>query len=334
MADKKLTRTLAAQVLVAMAVAASLSACGNHIQPLGADTSASSAGDSSGGALPSAPLAPADDAGSDPEPDAPSSDTVAGPVNLPSIPAAPSTPVAPAQMQVHALAITNTIPALGMGWPIIRAKLSWTPVKGAVSYNIFQGTPNDNNQVQGKGTQLKGQLVFAKMPWKSFAFIGGGMGLTNLKVQQEYDFTVDALDRAGNVIAEGQDNCAPLPPLQIPYLTGPAQNAQHVGQTPYLSWTPSQGADGYYVEVFGTIKNIIPAMPTWVGFRSDTSAMNMLYGTQQDVMTGTAPIQWGLPLNIGSRYAWTVSAVRTDTHDWNNMKALAQATAPLNYFQP
>lgn len=333
MAEVKQTRTLAAQVLVAMACAALLSACGSHIQPIGANTSASSSGDSSGGALPSAPLAPADDAGSDPQPATPSSDA-AGPTNLPAIPAAPSTPVAPAQMQVHALAVTSSIPVAGMIWPIIRAKLSWTPVKGAISYDIYQGTPNDNSQVQGKGTKLKGQLVLAHMPWKSVAVIGGAGVGWNLNVGQEYDFTVDALDRAGNVIAEGQDNCAPLPPLSVPYLTGPAQNAQHVGQTPYLSWTPVQGADGYYCEVFGTIKNIFPAMPMWIGFRSDTSAMNMLYGTQQDVMTGTAPIQWGLPLNIGSRYAWTVTAVRTDTHDWNNMKALVEATAPLNFFQP
>ena len=266
------------------------------------------------------------------QPDYAEADPVEGPVNLPSIPHAPTKAVDPAAMQVHALAMTLTnmpAPALGqLKTVIIRAKITWTPVKGATGYRVYQLAAKD-----GASTG-KGKIVYTTPKWIPAAIVGGGMGLLNLNVGQEYVYTIEAIDRAGNVIATGQDNCAPLAPLEIPYLKEPGQNASKVGQTPYFSWTESRGADGYYVEVFSTIRGNMPAVPMWRGFRSNPESMNMMYGTQVDVFDGTRPMQWSIPLNVGSRYAWTVCAIRTDTHNMHNAKAIAKASAPINYFLP
>ena len=236
-------------------------------------------------------------------------------------------------MQVRALAVTTTNnPAPGLGnvkATIIRAKVTWTPVKGASGYKIYQLATREG-QAEGQ----KGQLALKTPSWLPVAICGGGMGFANLNVGQEYVYTVEALDRAGNVIASGQDNCAPLQPLELPYLQAPGQNEMRVGQTPYFRWTDVRGADGYYVEVFGTIRNTMPVIPMWRGFRQNAEAMNMMYGQQIDVFEGTRPMQWALPLNVGSRYAWTVCAIRTDTHNMHNAKAIAKSTAPMGYFVP
>jgi hypothetical protein len=268
------------------------------------------------------------------QPELAETDPVEGPVNLPSVPKASSTPVEPEGMQVRALATTNTnMPAPGLGnlkTTIIRARLTWTPIKGAGAYRIYSAA-----QREGAAAGDKGKLCYYLPQWMPIAIVGGGLaGLGNLNVGQEYVFTVEALDRAGNVIASGQDNCAPLAPLEIPYLREPAQNGMQVGQTPYLKWTPSRGADGYYVEVFKTLRGVLPALPMWRGFRAETDSNVMMYGQQMDVFEGTRPMQWNLPLNIGTRYAWTVCALRTDTHNMQNAKAIAKATAPLNFFVP
>lgn len=268
-------------------------------------------------------------------PEAAETDPVEGPVNLPSVPKASSTPVDPAGMDVKALATTNTnIPAAGLApslkTVIIRAQLTWTPVKGAGAYRIYSAA-----QREGAAAGDKGKLCYYLPQWMPVAIVGGGLGgLGNLNVGQEYVFTVEALDRNGNVIASGQDNCAPLAPLEIPYLREPSQNSMQTGQTPYFKWTPSRGADGYYTEVFKTVKSLIPVVPMWRGFRAETDSNVMMYGQQLDVFEGTRPLQWSLPLNIGTRYAWTVCAIRTDTHNMHNAKAIAKATAPINYFVP
>lgn len=263
----------------------------------------------------------------------PVADPVEGPVNLPPVPRAPATVVEPAGMQVRALATTNTnMPVPGLGTiktTIIRARVTWTPVKGAAGYKVYQLAMRE-----GGAADTKGKLALSTPHWLPMALVGGGMGFSNLNVGQEYLYTVEALDRAGNVIGRGQDNCAPLAPLEIPYLQEPAQHEANVGATPYFRWKPSNGADGYYVEVFGTMRGVVPAMPMWRGFRSNPESMNMLYGQQVDVFEGTRPLQWSLPLNLGSRYAWTVCAIRTDTHNMHNAKAIARATASFNYFTP
>lgn len=268
------------------------------------------------------------------QPEFAETDPVEGPVNLPSVPKAPATPVEPAGMQVRALATTNTLmPAPGLGnlkVSVIRARVTWTPIKGAGAYRIYSLAARE-----GGATGDKGKLCYYLPQWMPVAIVGGGMaGLANLNVGQEYVFTVEALDRAGNVIAAGQDNCAPIAPLEIPYLKEPGQAAMQTGQNPYFKWTPSRGADGYYVQVFRTLRGILPSVPMWRGFRSDTDANVMMYGQQMDVFEGTRPMQWSLPLNVGTRYAWTVAAVRTDTHNMHNAKAMAKATAPVSYFVP
>lgn len=260
-------------------------------------------------------------------------DPAEGPVNLPPIPRAPTTAVEPTAMIVRAIAETCTnMPAPGLGnlkTIIIRAKVTWTPIKGAAGYKVYQLAARE-----GLAADDKGKLMMSTPTWLPLAIVGGGFNLMNLNVGQEYVYTVEALDRAGNVIARGQDNCAPLAPLEIPYLKEPTQNEGHVGQTPYFKWTESRGADGYYIEVFGTIRSTIPVLPMWRGFRSNPESMNIMYGQQVDVFEGTRPMQWAIPLNIASRYAWTVCALRTDTHNMQNAKAIARATAPLNFFVP
>jgi hypothetical protein len=267
------------------------------------------------------------------QPETAESDVVSGPVNLPSIPKAPTATVDPANMVVKALALTNTnMPAASLGQfktVVIRARITWTPVKGAVGYRVYK-----LDAKEGQAEDAKGKIVYTTPKWIPAAIVGGGFGLLNLAVGQEYIFTIEAIDRAGNVIATGKDNCAPLAPLEIPYLKEPGQNTSHVGQTPYFSWAESRGADGYYTEVFSTIKGTMPAIPMWRGFRANGDSTNAQYGTQVDVFSGTRPLQWSAPLNVGSRYAWTVSAIRTDSHDMHNAKAIAQATAPLAYFLP
>ena len=72
----------------------------------------------------------------------------------------------------------------------------------------------------------------------------------------------------------------------------------------------------------------------WRAYRNNPDSMNIQYGQQVDVMAGSSPLQWSLPLNIGSRYAWTVCAVRTDTGTMNTCKAIARAASTPNYFLP
>jgi hypothetical protein len=270
-------------------------------------------------------------------------DPVEGPVNLPPVPKAPATPVEPGNLQVRAIATTNTFMPAQMLNPVmrtpstnmmtttlIRARVTWTPVKGAGAYRIYS-LPVREGQAEGD----KGKLCYYLPQWAPVAIIGGGLGgLGNLNVGQEYVFTVEALDRAGNVLSAGRDNCAALAPLDLPALREPGPNAAAVGLTPYLKWTPSRGADGYYVEVFKTARATIPTLPMWRGFRADTDANVMMYGQQMDVFEGTQPFQWSLPLTAGQRFAWTVCAVRTDTHNMHNAKAIAKATAPMSYFVP
>jgi hypothetical protein len=221
--------------------------------------------------------------------------------------------------------------APGLKTYLVRAKITWTPIKGATSYRIYSDTAKDGQTDSG----AKGKLVYKLPSWMPGVVVGGGLGgLGNLAVGQEYVFTVEAIDRAGNVIARGADNCAPLQPLEIPYLKDPGQNGAHVGQTPYFTWTPANGADGYYIETFATLRGTIPALPMWRAFRGTSDAMNMQYGQQDGIMEGSKPLVWSLPLNVGARYAWTVCAVRTDTHTMNTCKAIARATAPLYYFTP
>ena len=311
---------------VALAVAALLmTACGRTPVVERGTTGAA-------GAAPVRPSSPVNEIYQEEQPEMAEQDPVEGPVNLPPIPRAPENPVPPSQMQVRALAMTLTnMPAPGLGnvkTTIIRARVTWTPVKGAYGYRVYQLAAREG------GEAGKGKLMFTTPKWLPAAIVGGGMFVTNLNVGQEYIYTIEALDRAGNVMATGKDNCAPLSPLEIPYLVGPAQNEPKVGATPFFKWTESRGADGYYVEVFKTLKGVLPAIPMWRGFRSNPESMIMQYGTQLDVFEGTRPMQWSLPLNEGTRYAWTVCAVRTDTHNMHNAKAIAKATAAINYFQP
>jgi hypothetical protein len=218
----------------------------------------------------------------------------------------------------------------GTAW-LTRAKITWTPIKGATSYRIYSATAKDGQTDSGD----KGKLVYKLPSWTPGVIVGGGLGgLGNLAVGQEYVFTVEGIDRAGNIIARGADNCAPLAPLTIPYLKDPGQNGSHVGQTPFFTWTPANGADGYYIETFGTIRGTAPVLPMWRAFRSTSDAMTMQYGQQDAFMEGSKPMVWSLPLNLGARYAWTVCAIRTDTHTLNTCKAIARATAPMNFFTP
>jgi len=324
---QQIRNSLTKQISLAIACAVLLSACGRQ-------TPAGVGGDDVAGATVAGPVmkSPVTEIMKEETAPTEAAEPIEGVVNLPSIPRASTTPVDPANMSVKSIAETvNIMPAPGLGnvsVQVIRAKVTWTPIKGAASYRIFQLEAKEGVAEGSKGTK-----VWAAPKWAPVAICGGGYGLVNLKVGQEYVYTVEALDRSGNVIARGQDNCAPLAPLSIPYLQGPGQNEAHVGQTPYFKWTESRGADGYYVQVFGTRGNL-PVMPMWRGYRSNPESMNIMYGQQVDVLEGTRPLQWTLPLNVGSRYAWTVCALRTDTHAMNTAKAISRATAPVSYFLP
>lgn len=320
----------AARVALALTLATVLAACSRSVPTLsGAATAGVGSGKASGPAAPYSEVYPEE------QPQMPELDPAEGPVNLPPIPRAPTSPVAPSNMQIKALAMTlSQNPARGMGdfrVDIIRARITWTPVKGAAGYKVYQLESVDGTAEEGQ----KGKLMFTTPKWLPAAIVGGGLaGMGNLKVGQGYVYTVDAVDRAGNVIASGQDNCAPLAPLAIPRLELPAQNQTNVGQDPFFRWAPSRGADGYYVEVFSTIRATMPALPMWRAFREGQESMNIQYGQTVDVFEGTKPLQWMLPLNIGQRYGWTVCAIRTDTHNMHQAKAIAKATAPMNFFLP
>lgn len=328
----RLPLAIASKAILVLACAASVAACGRMVAN---DPTAGGTDPTVGSGT-----APKFDPGSqgappETEPATANTDTAEGPVNLPPIPAAPTTPVDPAAMVVHSVAETITVnPAPGYMGPtgfaaLIRAKVTFTPVKGATSYRVYQLAAHD-----GQTDDEKGTLVYKLPSWVPVAIVGAGMGVLNLNVGQEYDYTVEAIDRAGNIIARGKDNCAPLAPLPIPYLKDPGQNAAHVGQEPYFSWTPSNGADGYYTEVFATIRGLVPALPMWRSYRNNPDSMTVQYGMQVDVKDGTRPMQWSLPLNVGQRYAWTVCAIRTDTPSMATCKAIARATSPINYFTP
>jgi hypothetical protein len=325
---------IAGKAILAVACASALAACHRSTDPTGG-AGVSVAGVTNG-TTPSKNPALSQAVTEDAPPAAANPDTAEGPVNLPPIPTAPTTPVDPASMTVRAMAETLTIaPASGYApgaeLHLTRAKITWTPIKGATNYRIYSATAKDGQTDSGD----KGKLVYKLPSWLPGVVVGGGLaGLGNLNVGQEYVFTVEGIDRAGNVISRGADNCAPLAPLSIPYLKDPGQNAAHVGQTPYFGWVPSNGADGYFIETFGTIKGTVPALPMWRAFRATSDAMNMQYGQQDAVMEGSKPLVWSLPLNVGARYAWTVCAIRTDTHTMNTCKAIARATAPINYFTP
>lgn len=272
----------------------------------------------------------------EPQPTTSEPDPNEGPINLPNVPKAPTTPVEPSSMRVRALATTLSNLPLGIGGKVntqfqptlIRARITWTPVKGASGYRVYQ---KENRP----GDESKGKLIYALPQWIPVALAGGGYGLLNLKVGAEYAYTVEALDRSNNIIAVGTDAVTPIAPLAVPQLTGPGPNASRVGQTPFFSWTPVENADGYFCEVFRPVHPSVPGgVPAWRVFRTGDGAKNLQYGQHYDTYAGTRPLQWALPLNIGSRYSWTVCAVKTDTGNMSTAKAIAKATAPIAYFMP
>ncbi|MDB5095907.1 MAG: hypothetical protein JWM80_328 [Cyanobacteria bacterium RYN_339] len=329
----RLPLEIASKAILALACMSTLAACSrsSSMDPTGGAGASLAAGGLTPRSNPVAQEAVKEDS----PPATANVDTAEGPVNLPPIPAAPSTPVDPASMTVKAMGETITLApasgyAPGLVTSLVRAKVTWTPIKGAVSYRVYEATAKDGQTDSGD----KGRLVLKPPTWLPGVIIGGGLaGLGQLAIGQEYVFTVEAVDRAGNIIARGADNCAPLAPLSIPYLKDPGQNGSHVGSTPFFTWTPSNGADGYYVETFGTTRGV-PLLPMWRAFRGTSDAMNMQYGQQDGFMEGSKPMVWSLPLNLGARYAWTVCAIRTDTHTMNTCKAIARATAPMYYFTP
>lgn len=318
-----------AAVALALLVGLTLTACGRTVSTI--DPGTVGAGSSDTTVRPSSPY---NEVYKEEMPLMAEPDPAEGPVNLPPIPRAPTTPVAPGQMQVKALATTiSTIPARSLGnfrVDLIRSRVTWTPVKGATGYKIYQLESPEGVAPEGQ----KGKLVLKTPSWLPVAIVGGGLlGVGNLKVGQGYVYTVEALDRAGNVIAAGQDNTSPLQPLAIPTLELPGQNESGVGQTPYFRWAKSNGADGYYTQVFGPVKGKM-VLPMWRGFRMEHDSINIQYGQQVDTFPGSKPLQWMAPLNVGTRYGWTVCAIRTDTHDMHTAKAIAKATAPMGYFTP
>lgn len=255
-------------------------------------------------------------------------DPSAGPVNVPAPPSAPTTPVEPSQLVVRSVAETLTVGA-GQGKAVVvRARVTWTPVKGVQRYRVFQQGVREGSAPEAR------QLLYTLPKWVPVAIAGGGFGLLNLKVGQEYVHTIEGLDAAGQVVCRGQDHCVPLPPLDVPSLVSPGSEEQRVGQSPTFRWGEVRGADGYYVEAFGLVANKVPALPLWRGFRKDMASINLTYGEQVDVFEGTRPMQWALPLSTGTRYAWTVCAIRTDTHAMHSAKAIARSTASLAYFTP
>lgn len=310
------------------AAVALLSACG-RVAPVSANATSS-------GSKSIIPSTASDYYPDEPQPSTSDPDPVAGPVNVPSIPTAPTTPVEPRAMKVRAVAETLSNLPLGVGGKVntqvqptlIRARITWTPVKGASGYRVYQ------KENRG-GDDSKGKLIYALPNWIPVALAGAGYGLLNLKVGAEYVYTIEALDRSNNIIAQGTDAVTPIAPLAVPQLTGPAPNASRLGQQPFFSWTPVANADGYYCEVFRPVAAQVPGgVPMWRAFRADSGAQNLQYGQTYDTYAGTRPLQWALPLNVGSRYSWTVCALKTDTGNMSTAHAIARATSPIAYFMP
>lgn len=262
----------------------------------------------------------------EPQPKAPNQEADDVPTNIPQPIPQPEAPADPKDITIRAVANTvnaNPLQVFNANVPsqiAVYVTLTWSKVKGAAQYRVSR---NDD------GTDKF--YIRANVPATFSGFHDGGP--MNLKIDNEYQYIVEALDSSGTVIAKSKpDKCKPLYPLEIPKPNSPADGADQVGISPQFQWDGSTGANGYYVEVFSGVY----FTPMWRGFRKDDgqkTADSISYGNQVDMMAGTTPNIWAAVLNPAGTYLWCITAVKTDTGNAMTAKAWAKSNSfPTRFY--
>ncbi|HEY9765331.1 MAG TPA: hypothetical protein V6C82_03165 [Chroococcales cyanobacterium] len=326
-----LERTIASKVLALVLLATTLSllpGCGGDL-PSRVQTAASSD---------KAVTRPADDTSApkqDPAPSTPSRDPNDVPTNvLRPIPAVPATSK-PGEVTMKAVANTATITPLvdagvignGLRVVSVSATITWGKVQNANSYRVLRAIDNDNIEDLSKYSSIgntTGKLGF---------FVDGGKVYGNLQPGRLYNYKVQALDSMGRVIATGNSGVKPLqpilPPAQIHPLPLTPGDTKPTDSTNF-TWNKVQDCDGYYVEVFSATT----MMPMWVGYKdsADGGGVGLNYGDSGKLI-GTIPVVWSMMLTPMARYAWSVTATKSDSPDnASKATAFAKANTPLRFF--
>jgi hypothetical protein len=284
------------------------------------------------GPVPSATTAAASNspsmkASAEPQPAAPNNVADDVPTNVPQPIPQPDAPPDPSK-DINIRAVANTVNAnpLSLLNPNIPSQIAvyvtvtWSKVPGAAQYRVSR---NDDS-----GDKF---YIRANVPGSYTGYHDGGP--TNLKIDNQYQYIVEALDSSGTVIAKSKpDSCKPLYPLDIPKPSSPADGADSVGISPQFQWDGATGANGYYIEVFSGVYFV----PMWRGFRKDDgqkTASAIQYGNQVDMMAGTYPNLWAAVLNPAGTYLWCVTAVKTDTGNALTAKAWSKSNSlPIRFY--
>lgn len=270
----------------------------------------------------------------DPAPTEPSENPYDVPTNIPR--PIPTVPTVSKTGEVTLKVVSNTatitpIIETGINRSLrvisISATLTWGKVNGANTYRVLRSIDNE------KSDDLSKYKVLATLPKSVGFFVDGGAAVNNLQPNRLYAYKVQALDSMGRVLATGDDNVEPCYPIQAPTQIHPeALNTTNPQPTDSLNftWSKVDGVNGYYVEVFSALKMV----PMWVAYKggSDAGGVGVNYGDPGDKMIGRIPIVWSMLLTPGARYAWSVTAVKSDNENASKAKVFAKANSAVRFF--
>ncbi|MBU6429244.1 MAG: hypothetical protein KGR26_09560, partial [Cyanobacteria bacterium REEB65] len=229
----------------------------------------------------------------EPQPTAPNGDPADVPGNMPIPIPSPSPAITPGSLTVQSIAYSESSYPLNPFGNFTRLvdihiDLKWQLYPGATSYRISR---NDSTMPQGQyalKTTVSATSLNQAFPffWREYSI----PAVSPLIPGNDYKYLVEALNLSNQVVAKGTDDTKPLYPLDVPKLTGPANNAAGAGIQPTFNWDTSTdgNADGYFVEVFSGAYFV----PMWRGYAKGAQNGELHYGDFGDGYPGTLPSIW------------------------------------------
>lgn len=238
----------------------------------------------------------------------------------------------------------------------INVELTWQPVIGAKEYWLYKTLlPSKEQVVKGSAYKVVNAEGFLSTLFMDGllppTFSGGniwdkikkGYSAISLRPGEEYKYKVFAVDADGNVIGESDAaTTVPLPPIEAPINLSYAETET---VKPVFKWGFSEGGtvpDGVFVSVHPPIPFGQQAATQsgsfgyayWSTFRLPKTNIAR-YGEQSENAVsypGTLPFNITFPLRAGSRYSFSVTAVKTDTNDMRTARAISKAWSDSKIF--
>ncbi|MBM3260178.1 MAG: hypothetical protein FJY99_10575 [Candidatus Sericytochromatia bacterium] len=253
------------------------------------------------------------------------------PTNMPQPIPTPDPPIVPGKVSVKATSYSISsypLNPFGLGTRVINIHidLKWQLLPNASHYRISRAVEGSEEFVTKTTVSASRLGKLLPLFWREYSI----PAVNPISPGVKYRYQIEAFNSSDQVIAVGQDETAPLYPLDIPKLVGPDNNVVGVGIQPAFQWERVNNADGYFVEVFAG-KTFLPQ---WRGFRAGQEGITIKYGESGDSYPGVMPGFWTTVLVPGVPYTWSVTAYRTDTGNAQTAKAFARSNAPSWVFTP